>query len=146
MRISYLSLYVCSSDLPVCAFHGGEVAPDRAVADQPVALQGRREQRFAIGDGIGFAGLLQPGAAPGLFGGLDDEGREAILEAVGMYLEQAMFVGLEDEGEGIERQRRPEPDEAVAAPVEAGAETRSEERRVGKECVSTCRTRWSPVH
>src|SRR3546814_13411743 len=23
---------------------------------------------------------------------------------------------------------------------------RSEERRVGKECVSTCRTRWSPVH
>src|SRR3546814_18599083 len=23
---------------------------------------------------------------------------------------------------------------------------RSEERRVGKECVSTCRTRWSPDH
>src|SRR3546814_6882274 len=27
-----------------------------------------------------------------------------------------------------------------------GAEERSEERRVGKECVSTCRTRWSPDH
>src|SRR3546814_17581747 len=26
----------------------------------------------------------------------------------------------------------------------AGA--RSEERRVGKECVSTCRSRWSPYH
>src|SRR3546814_3055616 len=25
-------------------------------------------------------------------------------------------------------------------------ETRSEERRVGKECVSTCRSRWSPYH
>src|SRR3546814_10937686 len=24
------------------------------------------------------------------------------------------------------------------------SETRSEERRVGKECVSTCRSRWSP--
>src|SRR3546814_11806249 len=24
--------------------------------------------------------------------------------------------------------------------------TRSEERRVGKECVSTCRSRWSPEH
>src|SRR3546814_2635713 len=24
--------------------------------------------------------------------------------------------------------------------------TRSEERRVGKECVSTCRYRWSPYH
>src|SRR3546814_5288877 len=23
---------------------------------------------------------------------------------------------------------------------------RSEERRVGKECVSTCRSRWSPLH
>src|SRR3546814_13984490 len=27
--------------------------------------------------------------------------------------------------------------------IEAG---RSEERRVGKECVSTCRSRWSPYH
>src|SRR3546814_2874804 len=26
------------------------------------------------------------------------------------------------------------------------AEPRSEERRVGKECVSTCRSRWSPYH
>src|SRR3546814_4667889 len=25
-------------------------------------------------------------------------------------------------------------------------ENRSEERRVGKECVSTCRSRWSPYH
>src|SRR3546814_18191139 len=25
-------------------------------------------------------------------------------------------------------------------------ENRSEERRVGKECVSTCRSRWSPDH
>src|SRR3546814_16425062 len=26
------------------------------------------------------------------------------------------------------------------------AEYRSEERRVGKACVSTCRSRWSPYH
>src|SRR3546814_14265784 len=26
------------------------------------------------------------------------------------------------------------------------AGTRSEERRVGKECISTCRSRWSPYH
>src|SRR3546814_14579893 len=26
------------------------------------------------------------------------------------------------------------------------AKCRSEERRVGKECVSTCRSRWSPYH
>src|SRR3546814_19090285 len=27
-----------------------------------------------------------------------------------------------------------------------GGTTRSEERRVGKACVSTCRSRWSPNH
>src|SRR3546814_4960509 len=30
---------------------------------------------------------------------------------------------------------------SVVRPLE-----RSEERRVGKECVSTCRSRWSPYH
>src|SRR3546814_16851453 len=30
--------------------------------------------------------------------------------------------------------------------TEATGAGRSEERRVGKECVSTCRSRWSPSH
>src|SRR3546814_7802842 len=34
----------------------------------------------------------------------------------------------------------PDPERAPAP------EPRSEERRVGKECVSTCRSRWSPSH
>src|SRR3546814_10898606 len=34
---------------------------------------------------------------------------------------------------------------ATALGVQA-VEHRSEERRVGKECVSTCRSRWSPYH
>src|SRR3546814_14733040 len=35
----------------------------------------------------------------------------------------------------------------VVSLVSAGvAVARSEERRVGKECVSTCRSRWSPSH
>src|SRR3546814_8573334 len=39
----------------------------------------------------------------------------------------------------------------VKAEEDHGQETiriegRSEERRVGKECVSTCRSRWSPYH
>src|SRR3546814_16773348 len=36
------------------------------------------------------------------------------------------------------------PDICVLAAVGDGM--RSEERRVGKECVSTCRSRWSPYH
>src|SRR3546814_14596577 len=38
---------------------------------------------------------------------------------------------------------------ARVKPHENGFDTfdsRSEERRVGKECVSTCRSRWSPYH
>src|SRR3546814_12375733 len=41
-----------------------------------------------------------------------------------------------------------EPDVALR-PMTEGREVvadRSEERRVGKECVSTCRSRWSPYH
>src|SRR3546814_12108000 len=36
----------------------------------------------------------------------------------------------------------------VVSNYEAALEmsVRSEERRVGKECVSTCRSRWSPYH
>src|SRR3546814_5277484 len=37
--------------------------------------------------------------------------------------------------------------EAAGRPVDAlKGVLRSEERRVGKECVSTCRSRWSPYH
>src|SRR3546814_5163144 len=31
-------------------------------------------------------------------------------------------------------------------PPKPASSSRSEERRVGKECVSTCRSRWSPYH
>src|SRR3546814_2126931 len=36
-------------------------------------------------------------------------------------------------------------DETLRGRIDA-AFPRSEERRVGKECVSTCRSRWSPYH
>src|SRR3546814_1318066 len=36
-------------------------------------------------------------------------------------------------------------DNRRVSPVQ-GHRQRSEERRVGKECVSTCRSRWSPSH
>src|SRR3546814_4332782 len=42
--------------------------------------------------------------------------------------------------ERLEIERQPAKRFPVAACI------RSEERRVGKECVSTCRSRWSPDH
>src|SRR3546814_9241685 len=40
----------------------------------------------------------------------------------------------------------PAPAETAFVPGSAAVVARSEERRVGKECVSTCRSRWSPYH
>src|SRR3546814_15074536 len=42
------------------------------------------------------------------------------------------------------RPHRPRRAQRRGDPVRGAA--RSEERRVGKECVSTCRSRWSPYH
>src|SRR3546814_5715184 len=48
------------------------------------------------------------------------------------------------------RHDRIAPPAKVDPPPKGKGETdvtgRSEERRVGKECVSTCRSRWSPYH
>src|SRR3546814_16433832 len=38
------------------------------------------------------------------------------------------------------------PDRKVTVTTGMLHDNRSEERRVGKECVSTCRSRWSPYH
>src|SRR3546814_8063964 len=50
--------------------------------------------------------------------------------------------GAQDQSVGRARQA---PGQVDADEGEHGDE-RSEERRVGKECVSTCRSRWSPYH
>src|SRR3546814_6888763 len=41
---------------------------------------------------------------------------------------------------------RPAGTDDIGITAEGMAGERSEERRVGKECVSTCRSRWSPYH
>src|SRR3546814_14443922 len=44
------------------------------------------------------------------------------------------------------RFRKSVPDRWLRLTIREGRNRRSEERRVGKECVSTCRSRWSPYH
>src|SRR3546814_20852547 len=44
------------------------------------------------------------------------------------------------------RRTTPDPDRGWALAALTGGLDRSEERRVGKECVRTCRSRWSPYH
>src|SRR3546814_2582671 len=46
----------------------------------------------------------------------------------------------------VTAQRESQSLQSVPISVSAFTAERSEERRVGKECVSTCRSRWSPYH
>src|SRR3546814_15567463 len=68
----------------------------------------------------------------------------------------ALWRGLAGEGivlaAGVEGAADQRPQNLRFAPAEEPCRfcdltgLRSEERRVGKECVSTCRSRWSPYH
>src|SRR3546814_16402188 len=61
----------------------------------------------------------------------------------------ALFCGEVPEVNGVaaEGSMRPGvPDAVMMIMVTWLNGGRSEERRVGKECVSTCRSRWSPSH
>src|SRR3546814_5127184 len=62
--------------------------------------------------------------------------------------DQAYRVGLSDEAETANRAHGPPCGRPTRAsyPFRQRATSRSEERRVGKECVSTCRSRWLPYH
>src|SRR3546814_18381929 len=59
---------------------------------------------------------------------VEDEGQDLAL------LGRVALVELADEHDRV----------GVGAVGDEGLRPRSEERRVGKECVSTCRSRWSP--
>src|SRR3546814_11660593 len=63
-------------------------------------------------------------------------------ERVGGGIDQEREVMADDEAQHACQQEHA-PQVAVQP---AERERRSEERRVGKECVSTCRSRWSPYH
>ena len=81
-------------------------------------------------------------------------------------------AGVADVGEMVQRREHPHPnsylgpgkvdelkaelaradanlvacDDELSPRQERNLEARSEERRVGKECASMCRSRWSPYH
>ena len=80
--------------------------------------------------------------------GLPDFGKATIREvvAISTQLEQETgteFIHMEMGVPGLKAAQV-----GVDAEIEAlrNGIARSEERRVGKECVSTCRSRWSPYH
>src|SRR3546814_20065410 len=76
---------------------------------------------------------------------IEDLGKQMPMRVIGMLLgvPEADQAAVRD---GIDAQLRTEA--GKPREVEEGFvnDRRSEERSVGKECVSTCRFRWSPDH
>src|SRR3546814_9135356 len=59
---------------------------------------------------------------------------------------QGCPLGFRRRGGECRRRRLVRHDSQRPGAQRSAALLRSEERRVGKECVSTCRSRWSPYH
>src|SRR3546814_12634531 len=119
MRISDWSSDVCSSDLAGVAHQLGDLADAADILD-PVSLC---EAEVAVEPVTDIVAVEQ--------------------EAVPVHPVQLLFDEVRDR-----RFTRPreagEPEQR--GPLILQARARSEERRVGKECVRTCRSRWWPDH
>src|SRR3546814_13753887 len=82
-------------------------------------------------------------------GWTQDQAAEACAPYLGTRLSPASWSAIERSVDG-NRIKQVSADELVAfarafdLPVGWFLTPRSDERRVGKECVSTCRSRWSP--
>src|SRR3546814_6065333 len=125
MRISDWSSDVCSSDLILQQFTLDIGAVEREVPAQHPRPPARADFR-----------------GPCALRVERDERRELRqLDEAGEF-DRAAVVAIElHAGRRLEQQA-----ELGREGVEIGAAIRSEERRVGKECVSTCRSRWSAYH
>src|SRR3546814_12412803 len=125
MRISDWSSDVCSSDLaPVDARLGAQILHRIKRQADPTHLE----------EGDPFRRLHRTGPAQ----------RLVKADAVGQIGD-----AKRDKAKSLLNRMFPSPP-LPQAPCPWGrpipASRRSEERRVGKECVSTCRFRWSPYH
>ena len=72
-------------------------------------------------------------------GGYDSKGFPIGVQIVGRRFDDIGVLGMAKAFESLRGAQRP------CTPCAANV-CRSEERRVGKECVTTCRSRWSPYH
>src|SRR3546814_20582703 len=112
---------------------------DRMAGELEDVAMDRQTKNFALRPVAGA--LIQQGNGKRLRGSLAQQLAVQIL--TGELPEGHMFPGEIEFAEqiGISRSAMREAFRTLSAKG-----LRSEERRVGKECVSTCRSRWSPYH
>ena len=78
-------------------------------------------------------------------GGARSSRRDGLIPAV-IYGDKQAPVMIAVEPKSIERELHKEGFFNHQIKIDVEGTTRSEERRVGKECVQPCRSRWSPYH
>src|SRR3546814_6017107 len=101
----------------------------------------RRHTRCALVTGVQTCAL--PISSLGAFGAACDHEGAGGVRRLGRECEsmEAGLFGRVDLGTDVAARNG-----IRAIPVDPPFGERSEERRVGKECVSTCRSRWAPYH
>src|SRR3546814_17734746 len=125
MRISDWSSDVCSSDL-LAPFQ-----PESYGKAAVVGLRGEQEHGVALLT-TPFGNILREAAGCGLAWISSQSKRASPGSTIDVPLahKDALYVRSHYDGMAITLHDAP----------------RSEDRRVGKGCVSTCRSRWSPLH
>src|SRR3546814_5207847 len=121
MRISVWSSDVCSSDLESAL----------KLADAELAVAEARKQSAIAGAVGGRSANL------GGFGAVEESEVQISAARARIAKVQGSLANARVEFDAAVR----ENNNKINADL-----SRSEERRVGKECVSTCRSRWSPYH
>src|SRR3546814_8987202 len=121
MRIRDGSSYVCSSDLE------SDETADFDDPKTPEEAQAFAREHQAV-DAL-VSAMAGRGLAPPTDSGLGLRDYVTIASGGNPDVAPRLQLRLARDGSLL-----PDPD------------ARSEERRVGKECVSTCRSRWSPYH
>src|SRR3546814_1196688 len=130
MRIKAWSSAVCSSDLLVIVETGHRAA---IKAEGP----GRQHEIGPLQASVTeSSGLRERSVA-----GEPVPGIRVVREQLGQVIEELQVMG-----DDRDDRRRHGLVEIAGAERRLQPGLRSEERRVGKECVSTCRSRWSPYH
>ena len=92
--------------------------------------------------------LRDPGELLGVYrdGAALAEGTDYTVDGDAVVLGSAFLGALADGDSALEFRFRGDARDDVHWTNDDGAAVRSEERRVGKECTATCRSRWSPYH
>ena len=75
-----------------------------------------------------------------------EESRAAPITDETAIINSLTAVGKSSDGKDLKVEASDALKAAVKKALGAPAGDRSEARRVGKECVTTCRSRWSPYH